>query len=387
MFHELCLASSLLLFTSYTSTHFFPSNICHGLSMTLILCLSSYDTMNLILHGHEVIIMIRIPRNIVPPMLISFFLVGFIGIQTNIFVAIALFVVLVGIPMGYMTTIYYLGTAMTIRGDIKGAIEHYSRVLKANDQFKIPVNRVFLHTQRAALLNAVGDIDGAINDYTSAMEHTKQEVPALYGIRSALYLGKRQYENALEDSNRLLELQPKSEIGYANRAAARMFLGDVTGAIADCTTGLEDLDTVSASGKALLHNNLGTAHRLQGEYTESMANYNLAMSASLSPQQKKMIHSSVMTNQGILYYLMQELENSRVYFQQALDNNPNFYKAMAGLALARFKLGQAMEARKLWQDLMALQPRYRDIRVLQSDMNLPMQMMEDVSELVDVARG
>ena len=137
----------------------------------------------------------------------------------------------------------------------------------------------------------------------------------------------------------------------------------------------------------MLHNNLGTAHRIQGEYTEAMANYNLAMSSSLNPQQKKMIHSSVMTNQGILYYLMQELENSRVYFQQALDTNPSFYKAMAGLALARFKLGQAMEARKLWQDLMALQPRYRDIRVLQRDMNLPIQMMTDVSELVDVARG
>ena len=105
--------------------------------------------------------MIRIPRNIVAPMLVSFFLVGFIGIQTNIFVAIGLFIVLVGIPMAYMATIYYLGTAMTIRGDIKGAIEHYSRVLKANEQFKIPVNRVFLHTQRAALLNAVGDLDGA----------------------------------------------------------------------------------------------------------------------------------------------------------------------------------------------------------------------------------
>ena len=62
------------------------------------------------------------------------------------------------------------------------------------------MNRVFLHTQRAALLNALGDLDGAINDYTAAMEATKQEVPALYGIRSALYLGKRDYENALEDS-------------------------------------------------------------------------------------------------------------------------------------------------------------------------------------------
>lgn len=331
--------------------------------------------------------MIRIPRNIIAPMLFSMFLVGFIGIQTNWIIGLGLFVILVGIPMGYLMSVYYLGTALTIQGDIDGAIEHYTRVLKANDLFKIPVNRVFLHTQRAALLNATGDLDGAIDDYTAAMEHTKQEVPALYGIRSALYLGKRDYENALEDSNRLLELQPKSEIGYANRAAARMFLGDIEGAISDCTTGLNDTDNVSSSGKALLNNNLGTAYRLQGKYPEAMSHYNLAMSASLNPPQKKMIHASVMTNQGILYYLMQEIENARVYFQQALDTNPSFYKAMAGLAITRFKLGQAIEARKLWQELMTLEPRYQDVLILQRDMNLPMQMMADVSDLVEVARG
>lgn len=331
--------------------------------------------------------MIKIPRKIIAPLFVSMFLVGFIGIQTNWLVGLALFIILVGIPMGYLMSVYYLGTALTIQGDIQGAIQHYTRILKANDTFKIPVNRVFLHTQRAALLNALGDLDGAINDYTAAMEATKQEVPALYGIRSALYLGKRDYENALEDSNRLLELQPQSEIGFANRAAARMFLGDIDGAISDCNTGLDNQANVSSSGKALLHNNLGTAYRLQGEYTEAMSHYNLAMSSSLNPPQKKMIHASVMTNQGILYYLMQEAENARVYFQQALDTNPSFYKAMAGLAIARFKLGQAMEARKLWQDLMALQPRYRDIRVLQRDMNLPMQMMADISDLVEITRG
>lgn len=331
--------------------------------------------------------MIRIPRSVIVPMFVSLFLVGFIGVQTNIWVGIGLFIFLIGVPISYFVTVYYLATAMTIKGDIRGAIEHYSRVIKANETFKIPVNRVYLHTQRAALRNAVGDIDGAINDYTSAMEYTRQDVPALFGIRSALYLGNRDYEHALDDSNRLLQLQPGSEVGYANRAAAKMFLGDVEGAIVDCTTGLDELGKISPSGKALLYNNRGTAYRIQGEYSEAMSNYNLAMSAGLQPQQKKVIHPSVMTNQGILYYLMLELENARIYFQQALDTNPSFYKAMAGLALSRFKLGQASEARKLWKDLMALEPRYRDVRVLQRDMNLPNQMMTDVSELVDVVTG
>jgi len=324
--------------------------------------------------------MLRLPRQFFVPMLVTFFLIGYISIEWGWLAGLGLFVVLIGLPSVYVVTVYYLGTALTARGDLRGAIEHYSRLLKANEDFKFPINRMFIHSQRAALRNATGDLDGAIHDYSAAMEHAKQEVPALYGIRSALYLGKRDYESALEDSNRLLELEPKSEIGFANRAAARMFLGDVEGALRDCDAGLE-LPSLSASGKALLYNNRGTAYRLQENYGSAMADYNLAMSSSLKPRQQKLIHPSIMTNQGILYYLMQEVENARVYFQQALDKNPKFYKAMAGLALSRFKLGQPSEARKLWKDLLALQPRYRDLRVLQRDMNLPTKMMTDINDL------
>jgi tetratricopeptide (TPR) repeat protein len=238
-----------------------------------------------------------------------------------------------------------------------------------------------VYTRRAALRNAKGDIDGAIADYSDAMKHLPQEEAALYALRSALYLGKRNFELALKDSNRLLELLPESEIGYANRAAARMFLGDVEGAIRDCDMGLEKKNT--PSGKALLYNNRGTAYRLSGEYTEAMANYNLAMSAALSPQEKKMIHPSITTNQGLVYYLQQDFENARVYFQQAINANPAFNKALVSLAVARYKLGQLADAQKLWMDVVKGEPRYRDSQFLQKDLNLPVEMMTDVSDLVE----
>lgn len=316
------------------------------------------------------------------PFILTIVLIVYIGSQTSIWTALALFLGLVVLPSAYLNYVYNYGALLVMRGNLRGAISHYTRLLK------LPVNRIFVYTRRAALRNAVGDVEGAIADYTAAMQSSRQEIPALYGIRSALYLGKRDYQSALNDSDRLLQLQPHSEIGYANRAAARMFLGDIQGAIADCDTGLDEKSQHnSPSGKALLYNNRGTAYRIQGDFGEAMANYNLAMSASLDPQQKRLIHPSVMTNQGILYYLMQELENARVYFQQALDTNPSFYKAIAGLAVTRFKLGQNDEARKLWKNLMALEPRYRDVRVLQGDLNLPVQMMTDVTDLMDAARG
>lgn len=315
------------------------------------------------------------------PFAMTLIFIAYIGTQTNIATALTLFLFFVVLPSAYISYINY-GSILLMRGDLRGAFAHYTRLLK------LPVNKIFVYTRRATIRNAMGDIDGAIADYTAAMNLSRQEIPAFYGIRSALYLGKRDYEKALEDSNRLLALQPHSEIGYANRAAARMFLGDIPGAIADCNSGLnEPAQSTSPSGKALLYNNRGTAYRIQGDFGEAMANYNLAMSAALDPQQKRLIHPSVMTNQGILSYLMQELENARVYFQQALDTNPSFYKAIAGLAVTRFKLGQNDEARKLWRNLMALEPRYRDVRVLQGDLNLPNQMMSDVTDLMDAARG
>jgi tetratricopeptide (TPR) repeat protein len=315
------------------------------------------------------------------PLILTITIIVYIASQTSILTGLILFFAFVLLPSAYITYVNY-GSLLVMRGDLRGAIAHYTRLLH------LPVNKIFVYTRRGALRNAVGDIDGAIADYTAAMNLGKQEVPALYGMRSTLYLGKRDYQNALADSDRLLALQPQSEIGFANRAAARMFLGDVEGAIADCNSGLDaKSDHHSASGKALLYNNRGTAYRIQGDFGEAMANYNLAMSAGLDAQQKRLIHPNVMTNQGILYYLMQELENARVYFQQALDTNPSFYKAIAGLAVTRFKLGQNDEARKLWKNLMALEPRYRDVRVLQVDLNLPMQMMADLSDLMDAARG
>jgi tetratricopeptide (TPR) repeat protein len=224
-------------------------------------------------------------------------------------------------------------------------------------------------------------MDGAIADYSQAIQHADREDPALYGIRSALYLGKREFEKALDDTNRLLELHPQAEVGYANRATARMYLGDVKGAIDDCNRGLA-LDN-SASGAALLYNNRGTAHRLDNQFTAAMSDYNLAMSTKLNPRQKKMVHPTILSNQGIIYYLKEEFDQARAYFQQAVGMNPDFLKGRAGLAVARYKLGQEDEARKIWRELVAKKRQYRNSSWLQRELNWPMSMMADAADLIE----
>lgn len=317
----------------------------------------------------------RPPIPVLPSLILTGFVIGFIAVRTNIWVGLLLFIGVIVFPLALMMYVYYLGAALAMRGQFQEAIDHYTRLLN------LPINKEMVYVRRAALKNAVGDIDGAIADYSAAMKHLPKEDPTLYALRSALYLGKREFELALADSNRLLELLPESEIGYANRAAARMFLGDAEGAIADCNVGLEKQN--SPSGKALLYNNRGTAYRLTGEYTEAMANYNLAMSTALSSQEKKMIHPSITTNQGLVYYVQQDFDNARAYFQQAINANPAFNKALVSLAAARYKLGQLADAQKLWMDVLNDEPRYGDSQFLQKDLNLPIEMMSDVSALIE----
>ena len=318
----------------------------------------------------------RLPRQLLIGMAAVIFFISFSIMPENFWLGLLLVLLTFFLPTGYYTYVHYWGQALAMRGQMGDAIRHYTRLLDMPT-----VNKAMVYARRAGLRNAIGDLDGAIADYSQAIQHAKREDPALYGIRSALYLGKREFKKALNDTNRLLELHPTAEVGYANRATARMYLGDVKGAIDDCNQGLE-LEN-SASGAALLYNNRGTAHRLDSDFTQAMSDYNLAMSTSLNPQQKKMVHPTILSNQGILYYLKEEYDQARAYFQQSTGMNPDFLKGRAGLAVTRYRLGQADKAREMWRELTTKKHQYRDPSWIQRELNWPMPMMTDAADLIE----
>lgn len=305
------------------------------------------------------------------------FIIGIALPGNSILLALLLIITILGLPFAYNALVYQYGTSLTTQGKLKEAEKHYTRLLN----WRLPANRVYLYARRAAIRNALGDVAGAIEDYTAAIDSERKASPNLYGMRSALYLSRRDFARALEDTDKLLELNPQSEIGFANRAAARMFLGDTHGAIDDANRGLEH--SQSPSGKALLYNNRGTAHRLQGDLTAAISDYNLALSVALQPQEQRVVHPSIITNQGIIYYLQEEYDQAKAYFQQAQNIMPGFFRALAGLAISRFKMGQMEEARQIWQDIIQREPRYKDARWLQRELNWPLEMMADTAEFID----
>jgi tetratricopeptide (TPR) repeat protein len=284
-----------------------------------------------------------------------------------------LFVVI--LPMAYVYFVYQHGLLLMMRGKSQDAIVHITRVLN----MRLPANRAFLWSRLAALKHATGDASGAIEAYTQAIKLVPND-PSLYAVRSALYIAERDYVQALSDADRLLHINPDSEVAYGNRANANIYLGNYDQAIEDCNQGLAIKNT--PVGEALLYNNRGTAQRMKGNYTTALSDYNMALSITLPETGQKMVHPSVRTNQGIVYVLQGDYEQARAFFKLALKQHPNFTRAQAALAAIHELLGDTAAAMREWQPLLERNAEYANIDHALREFQFPSSMADAVRHML-----
>src|ERR1700683_3793659 len=83
-----------------------------------------------------------------------------------------------------------------------------------------------------------GDLDGAIADFTKAIE-LKPDDEETYLSRGFAKRAKGDLDGAIADFTKDIELKPDLAIAYNNRGEARYAKGDVEGAIVDYTRGIE----------------------------------------------------------------------------------------------------------------------------------------------------
>jgi len=120
-----------------------------------------------------------------------------------------------------------------------------------------------------------GDFDGAIADYNRAIELNPQDAGA-YNNRGIAKKNKGDLDGAIADFNRAIELNPRLSEAYNNRGNAKKNKGDLDGAIADYNRAIE-LNPQDADA----YSNRGNAYYYQGNFAHAGAD--LAHAYELDP--------------------------------------------------------------------------------------------------------
>ncbi len=94
------------------------------------------------------------------------------------------------------------------------------------------------YEKRADTSFANGEFDSAISDYTKAIEMDPKSAESLIG-RGLAYVKKLSFDLAIADYDKAIELKPKSATAFANRGAAFEKKGNTEKAVADYDKALE----------------------------------------------------------------------------------------------------------------------------------------------------
>lgn len=227
------------------------------------------------------------------------------------------------------------------------------------------------YVNRGIMLSRQGDYDGAVSDYSRALELRPDFVKA-YSNRGNAYLGRNDTAAALADFDRAIEISPGMAALYINRAVTYHRMSRYGDAIADFTRAIEldssyrqaysgRADSYLASGQpqlAVLDNsilirktpgdpqpyfNRALAHAAMGMDTRALDDYNTAV--RLRPG-----YLDAYLNRGNLYQKTGEYEKAAGDYGLIIEADRTYIRAYENLAAAYTEMERYSDALSILND-------------------------------------
>ena len=124
------------------------------------------------------------------------------------------------------------------KGDLEGAVNDFTKALEINPEMSDAL------VARGKALRLKGDYDGAIRDFEETSDSNKQliannsEVAAAYASRGNLRVNAFDIDGAISDFDKAIKYNPTNADSIVKRGEAKLIRGDLTDAIADFNAGL-----------------------------------------------------------------------------------------------------------------------------------------------------
>ncbi|MEE8329020.1 MAG: tetratricopeptide repeat protein [Thermodesulfovibrionia bacterium] len=181
---------------------------------------------------------------------------------------------------------YYKGVEHAIQGKFRKAKKEFEKTLTI-DSFYSPAElsletikdvieqkiktETAIHLFKGTSYTKKGQYDKAINDYNKAIEINPKFAVA-YINRGLAYRRKGQYNQAISDFNKAIEINPKFALAYTNRGLAYINKAQYDRAISDFNKAIEINPKF-----ALAYTNRGLVYRKKGQYDQAISDYNKAI--------------------------------------------------------------------------------------------------------------
>lgn len=257
-------------------------------------------------------------------------------------------------------------------GDLDGAIEDATAALDLDDDL------VAAWIHRGVAFAAQEKLEQAIADFSEALERDPDLIAARIN-RGLAYYGLDDLEIALEDFEHAIEVEPERGTTYVNRGIVRFGAGDVEGAIADFDRAIALIDEPIVTP----YTNRALARRATGDLAGAIEDYKRALQidpafadawASLGyifleggyPEQAiehfekaaqlQPYEANHPYNLGNTYAELERYDDAVDAYTQAIDIDPEDVPSYLNRGLARLKLEDFRGAIDDWSQAIDIDP-------------------------------
>jgi tetratricopeptide (TPR) repeat protein len=217
------------------------------------------------------------------------------------------------------------------------------------------------YIERGNELRHKGDYDGAISEYTQAIEkdetylasakpnaiqtaHFYERLSGAYLNRALARVEQHEYDRAISDLNRAIEIRPQYVDAYNQRGVARKNKNDLQGAITDFNKALELNPQYAAA-----YVNRGLARDLLGDPNGAIKDYNKAL--QIEPND-----AIAYMNRGLVLGDRNDFKGAIADYNRAIEIKPDFIEALEMRGMLLLALGRDAEAERDIKRCLELNP-------------------------------
>jgi tetratricopeptide (TPR) repeat protein len=217
-------------------------------------------------------------------------------------------------------------------------------------------NQITAYINRGGAYRAKGDFDRALADLDKAVQLDPRSALALME-RASIYHAKGELDRAIADYDAAIAARPKSAAAFYGRGEAYRAKNDLDRAIADYDRALQ-LDKNSAAA----HAGRAEAHRGKGDFDKALADFEEAM--KLDPKS-----ASLHVDRGTVYQIKGDLDQAITNYDEAIELDPKYATAFLERAKAYRDKHDLERARQNLEAALNLDPQLASAKEALDELN------------------